>query len=75
MREPTFFLIPAGTRRSVCRSCDEVGFWITTAAGRRLLLDLQAPGALAPTNDRTGRGTAHFATCPNADAHRNPRGN
>lgn len=59
-REPTRFEIPPQTRPANCSSCRAQIFWIVTKAKKRM-----------PVN---GDGTSHFATCPNADLHRKPKG-
>lgn len=46
------FEIPAGTPRSICRSCKQPGYWIETKNGKQLLVD--------------PNGQPHFATCPDA---------
>jgi hypothetical protein len=72
-RDHIWFEIPPGTRRSVCRGCDEVGFWVKTRNDKNMLVDLQTDGAHEPTNTEPGRGTAHFAVCPKADSFRSAR--
>jgi hypothetical protein len=48
-------------------------YWIDTPNGKRLPLDLAHVDSVAPTTTTDGRGTAHWASCPNADHHRKPR--
>jgi hypothetical protein len=48
-------------------------FWIQTAGGTALPVDLAAPESVAPTADAAGRGLAHFASCPHANNDRTPR--
>jgi hypothetical protein len=53
------FPIPPSAVQKACRSCTAPIYWIDTKAGKRM-----------PVNPD---GSSHFATCPNADAHRKPR--
>jgi hypothetical protein len=52
------FPVPAGTKRSSCRTCSAPVFWIVTPRGKRMPVD---PG-----------GVSHFETCAQADEHRRP---
>ena len=53
--------VPAGTPQSRCQSCHAAIFWVKTAAGKNMPVDVA-------THE------SHFSTCPNANAHRgNPR--
>lgn len=54
-------------KRATCRSCGAAIVWTLTEAGRRTAVDLE------PADDGT-LYRSHFATCPNATQHRNPRG-
>lgn len=58
-RAPLRYRIPEGTRESACRSCAAPIFWIVTTHGKKMPVDRD--------------GTSHFATCPNAAAHRRRR--
>jgi hypothetical protein len=55
-RAPIRFQIPPGTPAKECRSCAATVFWVVTHRARMMPLDPD--------------GTSHFATCPNAAAHR-----
>lgn len=55
------FDVPPGTAQAKCKSCEAPIFWVKTAAGKNMPVDVA-------THE------SHFATCPNADTHRgNPR--
>lgn len=58
-RAPGVYEIPTGTPQRACNSCRRPIFWIVTPAGARMPVDPD--------------GKTHFATCPNAAAHRKPR--
>lgn len=68
-----WFTVPAMTRPFRCRSCNADGYWITTNAGERMLVDCDVRGGTRPNNADDGKGVAHWATCPTADQHRSPR--
>lgn len=70
MRKLVYFDVPAGTERSQCDACPKQCYWIRTAAGKRMLVDVDVEGGIAPTSDEPGRGWAHFATCPQAQRFR-----
>jgi len=70
MRKLVYFPVPAGTERSQCDACPKQCYWIRTAAGKRMLVDVDVEGGIAPTSDEPGRGWAHFATCPQAQRFR-----
>lgn len=55
-KPPKVFVIPEGTPAATCSSCRELIRWIVTDNGARMPVNVD--------------GTSHFATCPNADAHR-----
>jgi hypothetical protein len=57
------FAIPKDATVSMCSTCGESIVWIVTAKGRRMPVD-----AFGDT-----RGVSHFASCPQADQHRQPR--
>lgn len=63
----------AHERRIVrCRSCNASIIWFRTAAGKNMPVDsdtVQSGDALLDLS----RHKSHFATCPNANAHRRPR--
>jgi hypothetical protein len=75
-----WFVVAAGTPASECRSCHERVYWIVTAAGKRMPVDVDVEGGYAPDAGRVeheldinGHGVSHFATCPFAAQHRGPR--
>ena len=83
-RPPIFFSVPAATPQAECRSCRAPIYWIITGAGHRMPIDCAVEGGSPPTDGRSvtgdqylpalpGRGVSHFATCPNAAQHRQPR--
>lgn len=65
---------------STCRSCHAPIIWATTQAGKAIPLDAVAvpdgnivilPSGIAVVNAEGGvRHKSHFATCPQASAHR-----
>lgn len=57
--QPLAFCIPIGTPARECTSCKARIYWVLSGKMRWMPVD--------PT------GTSHFATCPNADAHRRAR--
>lgn len=57
-RPPVRFEIPAGALARSCRGCGAPVYWITTAAGKAMPVDLD--------------GVSHFATCPQAAKFRRP---
>jgi hypothetical protein len=72
-----WFDVPAGTPAAQCRSCQEEVYWIVTAAGKRMPVDVEVEGGITPIGggvptafDCDGRGVSHFATCPQADQWR-----
>ncbi len=68
-----WFEIPAGTKVSVCRGCQEQAYWISTTTGNRMLVDLTEAGSVAPTKAEHGKGISHFARCPKSDQFRTRR--
>jgi hypothetical protein len=73
---------------SECRSCHAEITWAVTTAGKRMPLDNRPTPDGTVVIDPDGRArvlaradlqfarlrfTPHWATCPNADAHRRPR--
>lgn len=61
---------------SNCRSCGASIRWIKTHAGKNMPLNAAAQTFWLERDGDwfTEKGqTSHFATCPNADAHRKPR--
>lgn len=54
-----------------CRSCEAVIFWKKTKNGKPIPCD-PAPDGTEPVGDvfNSTHMTSHFATCPNAGAHR-----
>ena len=74
--------LPAGCKISNCSSCHAPVIWIKTTSGKNMPLDAKP---IKGSGFGISNGTAskaypgpnyesHFATCPNADAHRKPRG-
>lgn len=66
-----------------CSTCGQPIEWVTTAAGRPMPLDVEPAygggitlqtdlfgGVVALVTPRTGTRRCHFASCPDADAHR-----
>jgi hypothetical protein len=68
-----WFDVPAGTRPSQCRSCKAVVYWIETAAGRKMPVDVDVPGGYEPRVGEEGHGVSHFSTCPDRDEWRKPK--
>jgi hypothetical protein len=69
-----WFEVPAGERASNCARCDADGlYWIHTKTGKLMLVDCAVPGGSPPDTHTSGRGVAHFATCPAAALFRTPR--
>ena len=56
---PQRSVIPINARPQKCKTCDARIFWVETDAGKRMPVDPD--------------GSSHFATCPDANAHRKPR--
>lgn len=54
-----------------CKSCGAAIVWMKTAAGKSIPVDAET--ATADPVFVPGRHRAHFATCPNAKGHRQPR--
>lgn len=76
MPDPTkgpWFAVPAGTRPSSCRSCEEEVYWITTKHDKKMPVDCTVEGAYTPTDRDEGQGVSHFATCPQRDQWRTSR--
>jgi hypothetical protein len=71
-----FFVVPAGTRASECRSrnCRAEVYWIVTDNNRRMPVDCDVPGGSEPTAREPGQGVSHFATCADADNFRRGKG-
>jgi hypothetical protein len=67
-----------------CRSCGAPIIWAKTARGSPIPLDASpgpqpnlapnADGAMVVVPPGSGQHTSHFATCPNAAAHRKGQG-
>lgn len=55
-----------------CRSCGAPLIWGLTAAGKRMPVDATDP-LLAPIARVVDTYVSHFATCPKAAEHRQPR--
>jgi hypothetical protein len=62
---------------SFCKSCEAKITWVKTAAGRPMPLDFPGEKRVV-VQDGIGyvldTYISHFATCPNADLHRKPKG-
>jgi hypothetical protein len=72
-KAPQWFDIPAGTRETECRKCRDTIWFIETASGKQMPVDMNELGSFEPTNTDTGKGTSHFIACPAADSFRTPR--
>lgn len=70
--------------RAVCRSCGAEVIWVKTPRDQNIPLDVeQVPGGnielraglafVVPAEEGVRRYLSHFATCPNADKHRQRR--
>lgn len=69
-----YFLVPAGAQPKPCGSCQRPIYWARTHKGNPMPVDVVADGVCeAPTATADGCGISHFATCPNANAHRKSR--
>lgn len=55
-----------------CKSCKRPIVWLRTTSGKSMPADASSVGPDDAVFDRT-KHISHFATCPNADKHRNPR--
>lgn len=64
---------------TTCKSCGAEILWIITPAGKSMPLDAKGESLwqLEPDTLMSARlvvvRKSHFATCPNADAHRKPK--
>lgn len=58
--------IPAGTPASRCRGCGQLIFWVKTVTGKSMPVSIAQDGATAPSPSHDGRGSSHFADCPQA---------
>lgn len=71
-----WFDVPAGTPPAECKSCHAEVYWIVTAAGKRMPVDVEVEGGRSPfkgvpgDGEQDGRGISHFATCPDRDKWR-----
>ncbi len=61
--------------QQICRSCGKPIVWFRTKSGKRMPVDA---ATTKPTDAEhqldLKRHVSHFATCPYAEKHRNPRG-
>jgi hypothetical protein len=67
-RLATLFTIPYLAAPGTCLSCHAFGYWITTAKGKKMLVEVEGTDARQkdPMPRENGIGQAHFATCPQA---------
>lgn len=62
-----------------CKSCGKLVVWATLPSGSRAPFDAETPRDLYHLDNYGAASPAalvyriHFATCPNAEAHRKPR--
>lgn len=70
--QPFMYSVPAGSRAVPCRgeSCPKRVYWIRTALGKPMPVDVDVEGGFPPAHDHDGQGVSHFATCPAADEFR-----
>lgn len=66
----------AHERRIVrCKSCHQKIVWFKTAAGNNMPVDADTVEATDNVNELDlSRHQSHFASCPNSDKHRKPKG-
>jgi hypothetical protein len=58
-----------------CRSCHAKIVWFKTAAGKNMPVDADTVEPNDDVNELDlSRHQSHFASCPNADKHRKPKG-
>lgn len=63
--------IPAKTRPSKCRSCDQTIYFAPhPSTGRVHPISIEHEEAEEPTPFSDGQGISHFSDCPHADQHR-----
>ena len=55
---------------STCRSCGAEIVWVTTPAGKQMPLDPHVLTVVADGGETVRGRVSHFASCPNAAAHR-----
>ena len=69
------FAVPKGTQPAVCKaaSCGKTIFWVLTARGKRMPIDIDVEHGKAPTASLPGQGIPHWARCVEADSFRKPR--
>jgi hypothetical protein len=72
-KPPQWFDIPAGTRATECRQCSDAIWFIETATGEKMPVDMNESGSFEPINTYAGKGASHFASCTFADTFRSPR--
>lgn len=58
---------------SACKTCGKTIIWLKTAHGKNIPVDAKEGVEETHTFDPK-QHTSHFATCPQANAHRKPRG-
>jgi hypothetical protein len=67
-RLPALFEIPTAARCDTCRSCRAVGYWITTAKGKQMFVEVDHSDRrqAVPAPGQPGKGQSHFIRCPQA---------
>lgn len=70
-----WFVVPADTRHTLCRSCGVMVFFVMQPSGKPMPIDVLVQGGKMPhPKDKSdGRGVSHFATCPQASQWRGVR--
>lgn len=60
------FAVPKGTEPAVCQaaSCQKQIYWVLTARGKRMPVDVDTPNGKTPTRSEPGQGEPHWAVCP-----------
>jgi hypothetical protein len=56
-----------------CRSCGAEIIWIRSEKGRACICDAKPVSGMTADGKVTRVWISHFATCPNAAAHRKPK--
>jgi len=60
-------------REVPCRSCGELVVWMKTKNGKNMPVNAKTAKFGDALFDSSKGHVSHFATCPNANEHRNPR--
>lgn len=63
LHNATWYDVPQGTKPSACKGCNAPMYWITAPSGKKVPVDCDVDGALAPTHREPGVGISHFKTC------------